>query len=89
MGLVLVLVSVWRIESVINGTGYLEKNKTEYEARLSYSQAKAQDRCWKDPSVLPRGSVLTGSRSRQGECLPGIMGLIGERQGPALEELTA
>lgn len=63
--------------------GYLEKNKTEYEARLSYSQARAQDRCWKDPSVLPGGSVLTGS-SRQGECLPGIMGLIGERQGPAL-----
>lgn len=74
---------------MINGTGYLEKNQTEYEARLSYLQAKAQDRCWKDPSISPRGSVLTGSRSEQGECLLGTVGPIGDRQGPALEELPA
>lgn len=53
---------------MINGTGYLEKNQTEYEARLSYLQAKAQDRCWKDPSISPRGSVLTGSRRKVNVC---------------------
>lgn len=74
---------------MINGTGYLEKNQTEYEAKLSYLQAKAQDRCWKDPSISPRGSVLTGSRCKQSECLPGTVGPIGARQGPTLEELTA
>ena len=59
---------------MINGTGYLEKPQTEYEARLSYLQAKAQDRCWKDPPVSPTGSVLTGSGSKQGECLSGTTG---------------